>query len=170
MKQGYVQIYTGDGKGKTTAALGLAMRAVGAGLSVCIVQFIKSREYSEILTLHKLGIPVHQFGRGCFIMGEASPEDKAAAAEGLVAVRSLMAAGELDVLILDEINVALSLGLLALADVLDLVRSKPVGLELVLTGRGAPPELIAAADLVTEMVKVKHYYDAGVSGRKGIES
>jgi cob(I)alamin adenosyltransferase len=170
MKRGYVHVYTGDGKGKTTAALGLVVRAVGAGLRVRVVQFIKSREYSEIRTLERLGVPVSQFGRGCFIMGEPTAEDRRVAAEGLEAIRELMRDEDLDLLVLDEINVALQLGLIDLEHVLDLVRSKPAGLELVLTGRGAPRELMNAADLVTEMVKVKHYYDEGVRARDGIES
>lgn len=170
MERGYVHVYTGDGKGKTTAALGLAVRALGAGLSVHVVQFIKSNEYSEIRTLRRLGIPVHQFGRGRFIRNEPSPDDKEIAAKGLAAVRDLMSRDDIDVLILDEIIVVLGLRLLDLADVLELVRSKPAGIELVLTGRGAPRELVDAADLVTKMVKMKHYYDNGVRARDGIES
>jgi cob(I)alamin adenosyltransferase len=170
MKRGYVHVYTGDGKGKTTAALGLIVRAVGAGLRVRVVQFIKSREYSEIRALERLGVTVSQFGRGCFIIGEPTAEDRRVAAEGLDAIRRLMREEDLDLLVLDEINVALKLGLIDVEQVVDLVRTKPAGLELVLTGRGAPPELVNAADLVTEMVKVKHYYDEGVLARDGIES
>jgi cob(I)alamin adenosyltransferase len=169
MERGYVQVYTGDGKGKTTAALGLVVRALGAGLSVHVVQFIKSMEYHELRTLRVLGVPVHQYGRGCFIRGEPKSEDKDMAGRGLTFARELMAQGRLDLLVLDEINVAVSLGLLAIEDVLDVVRSKPRGLELVCTGRGAPRQLIDCADLVTEMVNRKHYYDAGVAARDGIE-
>lgn len=168
MEKGYLQVYTGDGKGKTTAALGLVVRALGAGLKVHVVQFIKSMEYSELTTLRKLGVPVDQFGRGCFIFGEPSEEDRKVASEGLAFARGLMNT-DLDVLILDEINVAISLGLLKTADVIDLVRSRPAGIELICTGRGAPAELIEEADLVTEMVAVRHYYDNGVQARKGIE-
>jgi len=170
MQRGHVHVYTGDGKGKTTAALGLAVRALGAGLNVQVLQFIKGGEYSEIRTLRGLGVPVQQFGRGRFIRGEASFDDKAIAAQGLAEVREIMARGDVDVLILDEIIVALGLRLLDLADILELVASKPAGIELVLTGRGAPPELVDAADLVTKMVKMKHYYDQGVLGRDGIEA
>jgi cob(I)alamin adenosyltransferase len=170
MQRGYVQIYTGDGKGKTTAALGLAVRAVGAGLSVCVVQFIKSKEYHELRTLRELGIPVHQYGRGCFIIGEPTAEDKRLATQGLAEVRKFATRDDLDLLILDEVNVALELGLLDLADILELLRSKPTGLEIVCTGRGAPTELLDAADLVTNMVSVKHYYDTGVLARDGIEA
>lgn len=169
MERGYVQVYTGDGKGKTTAALGLMVRALGAGLSVCLVQFIKSMEYHELGVLRELGIAVHQFGRGCFIMGEPTAEDRETASRGLAFARERMARGDLDLLVLDEINVALRLGLLAVEDVLDLVRDKPVGLELICTGRGAPGQLIELADLVTDMANRKHYYDAGITARDGIE-
>ena len=169
MEHGYLQVYTGDGKGKTTAALGLVIRALGAGLSVHVVQFIKSMEYHELRTLRGLGVPVHQFGRGCFIRGEPKSEDKEVASRGLVFARELMARGRLDLLVLDEVNVALSLGLLAVEDVLDAIRGRPVGLEIVCTGRGAPRQLLESADLVTEMVNRKHYYDAGIAARDGIE-
>lgn len=169
MEHGYLQVYTGDGKGKTTAALGLVMRAVGAGLSVHVVQFIKSMEYHELCILRRLGVSVHQFGRGCFIRGEPKSEDKEVAARGLVFARELMALGHLDLLVLDEINVALSLGLLAVEDVLDAIRGRSAGMEIVCTGRGAPRQLVESADLVTEMVNRKHYYDTGVAARDGIE-
>lgn len=167
--RGYIHVYTGDGKGKTTAALGLVVRALGAGMSACVVQFIKNMEYHELRTLRKLGIPVQQFGRGCFLLEEPTDEDRAIAGRGLDYVRKLFAEDGLDLLILDEINVAQQLGLLEPADVLDVVRSKPEGLELVCTGRGAPRELCDAADLVTEMKNIKHYYDSGVMARDGIE-
>jgi cob(I)alamin adenosyltransferase len=169
MERGYVHVYTGDGKGKTTASLGLVMRAVGAGLAVHVVQFIKSMEYHELRTLGRLKVPVRQFGRGCFIEEEPAAEDKKLAEKGLEFVRALFRRDDLDLLVLDEINIAHQLGLLDLEDVLEIVRSKPVGLEMVCTGRGAPRELIDAADLVTEMVNVKHYYDAGILARDGIE-
>jgi cob(I)alamin adenosyltransferase len=169
MERGYLHVYTGNGKGKTTAALGLVVRALGAGLRVCVVQFIKSMEYHELRTLRELGVPIHQYGRGCFIRGEPKAEDKELAEHGLAFVREVMARGDLDLLILDEINVALSLGLLGIEDVLAILRSKPKELELVCTGRGAPSQLLDVADLVTEMVNHKHYYDAGVAARDGIE-
>jgi cob(I)alamin adenosyltransferase len=169
MERGYVQVYTGDGKGKTTAALGLVVRALGAGLAVHVIQFIKSMEYHELRTLRGLGVPVHQYGRGCFIRGEPKSEDKDMAMRGLAFARELMAQGGLDLLVLDEINVAVSLGLLAIDDVLAAVRSKPKSLELVCTGRGAPGRLVECADLVTEMVNRKHYYDARVAARDGID-
>lgn len=168
MKKGYIQVYTGDGKGKTTAALGLVTRALGAGLSVHVIQFIKSMEYSELHTLRKLGVPVHQFGRGCFIRGVPAGEDREIASRGLSFARELMDT-DLDLLVLDEINVAIALGLLETEDVLEVLRAKPEGMELICTGRGAPPALVEIADLVTEMVSVRHYYDSGVEARDGIE-
>jgi len=169
MEKGYVHVYTGEGKGKTTAALGLAIRALGAGLSVHVVQFIKSMEYHELRTIRELGIPVRQFGRGCFIHGEPEVEDRKIAQEGLEYSRGLSLRDDLDLLVLDEINVALELKLLEQSEVIDLVGKKATGLELVCTGRGAPEGLIRSADLVTEMVKVRHYYDSGVLARDGIE-
>ncbi len=169
MEHGYLHVYTGDGKGKTTAALGLVIRAFGAGLSVHVVQFIKSMEYHELRILRGLGVPVDQFGRGCFISGEPRSEDKEMAARGLAFVRELMARDSLDLLVLDEVNVALSLGLLPVEDVLAALRNRPAGLEVVCTGRGAPPQLVESADLVTEMLNCKHYYDAGIAARDGIE-
>lgn len=169
MDRGYLQVYTGDGKGKTTAALGLAVRAAGAGLSVCVIQFIKSMEYHELRILRQLGIGVHQFGRGCFITGPPGDEDIAAAARGLYFADETLQQRRADVVILDEINVALSLGLLQAHDVLTVLRRRPISIEVVCTGRGAPPELVEAADLVTEMVERKHYYTAGVMARDGIE-
>lgn len=169
MDHAYVHVYTGDGKRKTTAALGLLLRARGAGLKVCLVQFIKSMEYHEVGMLKELGVPVRQFGRGCFIRGEPEEADRKLARDGLTYARRLLHRGDLDLLILDEVNVAIHLGLVDETEVLDLLPARPAGLELVCTGRGAPEALINAADLVTEMVNVKHYYDAGVPARDGIE-
>lgn len=169
--KGYVQVYTGDGKGKTTAALGLALRAAGAGLSVFFLQFLKSGGYSEIEALKNLAdrITVEQAGRGCLIRGAPEAEDIAAAQRGLARAREILTAGRHPVVILDEANVAASLGLFPVQELLDLIRLKPEGTELVLTGRYAHPEVIARADLVTEMKAVKHYYDKGVAARNGIE-
>jgi cob(I)alamin adenosyltransferase len=169
MEHGYVQVYTGDGKGKTTATIGLVVRAVGAGLSVCIVQFIKRMAYHELRALERLAVPVHQFGRGCFIRGEPEPEDREWARRGLAFARERSVDPALDLLVLDEINVALHLGLLDVGALLELVRHRHAGLELVCTGRRAPESLIEVADLVTDMVNVKHYYDTGIQARDGIE-
>ena len=171
--RGYVQVYTGDGKGKTTASLGLIIRALGAGLSVYLGQFIKAGRYSEIECLESLPsakLTCKQYGKGCFIFREASDEDRMAAREGLFEARAALVSGEYQVVVLDEINVACSLGLISTDDVLSLLDARPQGVELVLTGRGAPDEVLNRADLVTEMCEVKHYYKEGVLARKGIES
>jgi len=173
MKQtrGYIHVYTGDGKGKTTAALGLALRAAGAGLNVFIAQFMKLGDYSEIKALKRFAdcITVEQFGLGRFIRGNPDPEDIAAARQGLERVRQVFAAGRHQVVILDEANVAASCGLFSPVDILDLINSKPEGVEVVMTGRNAAPEITARADLVTEMRAIKHYYRNGVQARPGIE-
>ncbi|MBM9537711.1 cob(I)yrinic acid a,c-diamide adenosyltransferase [Desulfobulbus alkaliphilus] len=169
--RGLVQVYTGDGKGKTTAALGLAIRAAGAGLRVYLGQFIKNAEYSELKILQRLAdvITVEQFGRGCFLLVEPGQEDVDAARQGLTAVEQALVGGRYDVVIADEINVAVALKLLGEGDLLALIARKPSEVELVFTGRGAPPSVLERADLVTEMRAVKHYYDRGISARKGIE-
>jgi cob(I)alamin adenosyltransferase len=171
MMKGYVQVYTGDGKGKTTAALGLAMRAAGAGLKVYIAQFVKGMKYAELITLERLSelITVKQYGRNCFIKSSPEEEDIRVAREGLKEVRELMISGKYQVIILDEANIATFYNLFAVEDLLDLVREKPEGVELVITGRRADPRIIEVADLVTEMKEVKHYYNEGVQARDGIE-
>ena len=169
--KGYVHIYTGDGKGKTTAALGLAIRAAGAGLQVFVAQFIKGKQYSELNSLKRLSdlITVEQFGLLRFINGKPSVPDMEAARYGLERLKSSMLSGKFDVIIVDEGNVAVTYGLLSKQDLLDLIAMKPESLELVITGRGALPEIIDKADLVTEMKAVKHYYNNGVDARVGIE-
>ncbi len=169
--RGYVQVYTGAGKGKTTAALGLAIRAAGAGLRVFIAQFIKGARYSEHDALQRLSdlITVKQFGRGCFIKGEPSLEDVEAARDGLSEVRVIVSSGEFRVVILDEANVATHLKLFSVDELLSVIEAKPDDVELVITGRNADPRVIERADLVTEMVDVKHYYQKGVEARTGIE-
>lgn len=169
--EGYVQVYTGDGKGKTTAALGLAVRAAGAGLRVLFVQFVKGMEYSEMKALQRFAdlITVRQYGRGCFIYGEPPAEDCAAAKAGLDDVRAALVSGEFDVVVLDEANIATSLGLFTVRELLEVIAARPTGVELVITGRDADPRVVAAADLVTEMREIKHYYQRGVQARVGIE-
>ncbi|VAW42109.1 Cob(I)alamin adenosyltransferase [hydrothermal vent metagenome] len=169
--KGYIQIYTGNGKGKTTAALGLAIRAVGAGLHVYLAQFIKGRQYSELNILSRLAdhITVEQFGLPRFLNGKISAADIEAARYGLERVKSSMRSGRFDMIIIDEGNVAVNYGLLAKQDLLDLIAMKPENMELVITGRNALPEIIDKADLVTEMKAVKHYFDKGVKARVGIE-
>jgi len=169
--RGYLQVYTGDGKGKTTAAIGLAVRAAGAGLKVYIAQFMKRGDYSEIEGLQRLSdrITVEQFGTGRFIRGNPVPEDIAAARSGLERVKEIFAGAGHQVVILDEANVAAACGLFSPVDLMDVVLARPEGVEVILTGRHAAPEIIARADLVTEMKAVKHYYASGVSARTGIE-
>jgi cob(I)alamin adenosyltransferase len=171
LERGYVQVYTGDGKGKTTAAFGLALRAVGKDLRVVIVQFMKADpSYGEIRAARRLGIDVVQAGLDHYVRkGEVTSDDLAAAARGFAKARQLVMSAEYDLVILDELITSLYFDLLPLADVLALLREKPRSVELVLTGRRAPDEVVAAADLVTEMRAVKHYYDAGVLAREGIE-
>ena len=169
--KGYVQIYTGDGKGKTTAALGLSLRACGAGLRVCVLQFLKHGDYSEIRALRQLTpqVTLRQFGSGRFVRGQPSADDLQAAEEGLQAAKRAITGGAYDLVILDEINVAAAMGLVTIAAVLELLRQRPPEVEVVLTGRQADAAIIAAADLVTEMKAVKHYWADGVKARVGIE-
>ena len=169
--KGFVQVYTGDGKGKTTAAIGLAIRAAGAGLKVYIAQFIKKGDYSEIKALGRFSdlITVEQFGLGRFTNGKPEPEDIKAAQEGLRRVEKLMQLNTYNVLILEEANVAAKLGLIDVQDLVNLIKNKPGDKELVITGRGASRRIIEHADLVTEMKAVKHYYKKGVKARIGIE-
>ena len=169
--RGYVQVYTGDGKGKTTAAIGLAVRAAGAGFKVFIAQFIKMGDYSEIKALRRFDdlITVEQFGLGRFANGKPLPQDIQAAQKGLERVRSIMQSDEYKVIILEEANVAAKYGLIRVQDLLGLIVNKPYDKELVITGRGASPRIIDSADLVTEMVSIKHYYEKGVGARLGIE-
>lgn len=170
-ERGYVQVYTGNGKGKTTAAIGLGVRAAGAGLKVIMVQFMKGRRYSELDALRNIpNFEVHQHGRDEFVSKE-NPEqiDIDLAREGLAhASRAIMSA-RYDLVILDELNVALDYGLVPLDDVLDLLGSRPSHVEVVITGRYAPPEVLDMADLVTEMREMLHFYNNGVEARKGIE-
>ena len=169
--QGFVQIYTGDGKGKTTAALGLALRAAGAGLRVYFGQFIKNGDYSELTGLARFAdcITVAQFGLGRFVGREPAPEDREAAGQGLQEIRRALVSGTFDLVIGDEANVAASRGLIEEVDLLALIELRPPQVELVLTGRGASAAVLARADLVTEMHCVRHYYDQGVAARIGIE-
>ena len=171
LNKGYVQLYFGNGKGKTTAAIGLALRAAGYGLKVYIAQFVKGLKYSELVSLAKLkdNITVKQYGRGCFIKREATQKDIDAAQKGLAEVKNIITSGKYDVVILDEITIAEYFKLLSVEDILALIASKPQNVELVLTGRKADSRLIEAADLVTEMVEIKHYYNEGIEAREGIE-
>lgn len=171
LEKGYIQVYTGNGKGKTTAAIGLAIRAAGAGLRVFFAQFIKGMLYSEIEALERFSefITVRQYGRGCFIGKNPKQEDIEAARNGLEDIKMTMLCEEYDVIILDEANVAVQCNLISIAQVLELINEKPFSTELIITGRYAKKEIVEAADLVTEMREVKHYYQEGVIARTGIE-
>lgn len=171
LEKGYIQVYTGDGKGKTTAALGLTLRAVGYGLKVYIAQFIKGMKYSEIKALEQFkdSVEIRQFGRGCFIRTLPVQEDIEMAGEGLSEIKKILTSAKYDVVILDEINVALHFNLLKIDDVLELMSLKPENVEIILTGRRVAPQIMEIADLVTEMKEIKHYYAKGVKARPGIE-
>ncbi len=173
--KGYFQIYTGNGKGKTTASLGLTLRAVGAGYKVYIGQFIKCpSEYSEIKIIKERfpEVVVEQYGTdNGYILGRNKEQsDIEASAIGFAKIGEAMLSGKYDVVIADEINCSLSLGLLELQSVIEFVKEKPQNVELIFTGRGAAERLIEIADLVSVIDDKKHYYNAGVMGRVGIES
>jgi cob(I)alamin adenosyltransferase len=167
---GLLQIYTGEGKGKTTASLGLALRAWGHGLQICVVQFMKKGDdYGEIKALRRLGVDVFQFGSGRFVrLGKVCEEEMELAARGVDFAVAAIQSGEYDLVILDEVNVTAFFGLLDPNEVLAKVDGHE-GVEVVFTGRRAPPEFLAAADLVTVMDMVKHPYEEGVDARKGVE-
>ena len=170
----YVHVYTGNGKGKTTAALGQAVRAAGAGLKTFILQFMKEYPYSEIISLKELNnwITVEQYGKDDFVYKGKLPseEDLAIAVRALKRAEDIMLAKEFDIIILDEILVAVYFKLFSKDDVSNLINIKPENIELILTGRYCPDKILDAADLVTEMKNIKHYYQEGVVARKGIES
>ncbi|MBU0703860.1 MAG: cob(I)yrinic acid a,c-diamide adenosyltransferase [Chloroflexi bacterium] len=171
LSRGYVQVYTGDGKGKTTAALGLALRASGHGMRTYVGQFMKGQPYGELHALRDHPyITVEQYGDvRCIRREEVTPEHVAQARRGLERAREAMLSDEYDVVVLDEVNVAIWFGLLDVEQVLAFLDEKPERVEVILTGRRAPQDLIERADLVTEMREVKHYYKQGVAAREGIE-
>lgn len=171
MDRGYVQLYTGNGKGKTTAALGQALRAAGAGLKVFIGQFVKGMHYCELDSLKGFSdhIVIKQFGRDCFIFNDPTPEDCALARDGLQEIKTIIHSGEFEMVILDEVNIATYYNLFTVEDLLEVIRTKPPEVELILTGRMADPRIVEIADLVTEMKEIKHYYQQGVQARTGIE-
>lgn len=171
MSKGYIHIYTGNGKGKTTAALGLALRAVGAGKRVFVAQFVKGMKYSEVDIINNRfdEIEIRQYGLDCFIFNAPTDADIEAAREGLNEVKSILCNPSYDLVILDEANIALYYNLFGVNELIDALRSRNDNMEVVITGRYAPEKLIEYADLVTEMKEVKHYYNNGVEARKGIE-
>jgi len=171
LEKGLIQVYTGNGKGKTGAAFGLALRAIGRGLKVCIVQFIKGGfDYGELQIARKLPLlEIAAYGRGQFITGKPTSEDLAEAKKAFDHAKSAIYDGKFDIVILDEVNIATHLGLLSVEDLIDVLRKKPLHVEVVLTGRHAPKRITDMADLVTEMKEVKHPYARGIQARKGIE-
>lgn len=169
---GLVQLYTGDGKGKTTAALGLALRAAGHGMHTYVGQFMKGQPYGELAAAAMLApyLTIEQYGLPTFVhVRQATPEDVRRAHEGLDRARAAMLSGHYQLVVLDEVCVALYFELLSLAEVLLFLEQKPAGVELILTGRRAPRELVERADLVTEMREAKHPFAAGAPARRGIE-
>ncbi len=171
LEKGLVQVYTGNGKGKTGAAFGLALRAMGRGLKVCMVQFIKGGfDYGELYIVEKLPyLEMAAYGRGQFITGKPTTEDFIEAKKAFDHANRAIRNGKFDIVILDEVNVAMHLGLLSVKDLIKVLKEKPPNVEVVLTGRYAPKEIIDVADLVTEMREVKHPYSQGIRARKGIE-
>ncbi|MGE5741053.1 MAG: cob(I)yrinic acid a,c-diamide adenosyltransferase [Candidatus Aminicenantes bacterium RBG_16_66_30] len=170
---GYLQIYTGNGKGKTTAALGLAFRAAGHGLKTYVAQFLKGQPTGEIEAAKKLAplIRIEQFGREGFITVKDGPDDEdvSRASAGLARALEAMLSGDYRIIVLDEVNTAVHFKILPEKDVLDFIDRRPPAIELVLTGRYAPTSFVDRADLVTEMKDIKHYFDKGVKAREGIE-
>ncbi len=170
---GYLQIYTGNGKGKTTAALGLAFRAAGHGFKTYVAQFLKGQPTGEIEAAKKLAplVRIEQFGREGFITVKDGPDDEdvSRAEAGLARALEAMLSGDYRIVVLDEVNTAVHFKILSEKDVLDFIDRRPVQVDLVLTGRYAPASFIDRADLVTEMKDIKHYFDKGVKAREGIE-
>lgn len=172
LERGCVQVYTGNGKGKTTASLGLALRAAGRGLRVCVFQFIKGGgPYGEHLIADKLApfFTIIQTGRPGWVNTKDIAEDRALAQEAFAKAQAMLLSGEYDLFICDEIIGAVGFGLIDVEQVLELMATKPETVELVLTGRNVDQRIVDAADLVTEMREVKHYYKAGVPARVGVE-
>ena len=169
--KGYIQVYTGNGKGKTTASLGLAMRTIGAGRKVFIGQFLKSGDYSEMNTLRQFKdqVTVEHYGLGRFVKNAPTKEDVEAGRKGYKRVIEVLEKGEYDLVIVDEGNIAVKYNIFSEQELLDLFKKKPEHVELVVTGRGATSKVIEKADLVIEMKAIKHYFQQGVKARVGIE-
>jgi cob(I)alamin adenosyltransferase len=169
--KGYIQLYTGNGKGKTTAAFGLSLRSVGAGKKVFFAQFVKGQIYSEINAIQKFAptITVEQYGLDCFIVNSPTQADIDMARKGFDKVSEVILLGNYDLVVLDEATIAIYYNLFSVDELIQLLKKKPAETEIIITGRYAPAELIEIADLVTEMKEIKHYYTKGVEARKGIE-
>lgn len=170
--RGLVFVYTGNGKGKTTAAMGQALRAVGHGLKVLVVQFMKGKKYGEVLAAEKYlpGVDIYQCGLDSFVMrGNPAPIDIELAGKGLSIAREALSSGQYNIVILDEINVALDFKLIPLGDVVELIKQRTPSVDVILTGRYAPAEIIEIADTVSDVREVKHHYATGIKERAGIE-
>ena len=174
LKQGFIQIYTGNGKGKSTAAIGQAVRAAGFGLKTYIAQFMKEYPYNELNSLKHLSewITIEQFCGDDFVYKKQLPgkDEIDKARRGLAKAKSKMLSGKFDIIILDEVCVSIYFGLFSDEEILTFMKQKPDKVELILTGRYCPDNLLEKADLVTEMKEIKHYYQVGVKSRRGIES
>lgn len=170
MEKGYVHVYTGNGKGKTTAALGLSLRAISAGKKVFFGQFIKGMDYSELESQKYLpNFKIQQFGRDCFIYKDPTDEDIRIAREGLEICRQILNSNEYDIVVLDELNIATYYKLFSPDEVIEILKNRNPHIEVIITGRYADEKIIEFADLVTEMKEIKHYYYKGIEARKGIE-
>ena len=172
LEQGFIQVYTGKGKGKTTAALGLAFRALGHGLKIFIGQFMKGQPYGELISAkqYKDQLTIEQFGLQSFVHVEkATQKDIRLAKAGLKRIEEVILTENYNIVIMDEINVAIYFKLVSVSDVLRVLEKKPSNIEILCTGRNAPNELLERADLVTEMKERKHYFNNGITARKGIE-
>ena len=169
--KGYIQIYTGNGKGKTTAALGLTLRAAGAGKKVFFAQFVKGQVSSEVKALRQFipSVEIRQYGLECYIRDTPTQTDIEAARKGLKEVSDIIFSGKYDIVVLDEANIAIFYGLFTADELIRILKQKPSETEIIITGRYVVPELLEIADLVTEMQEVKHYYHQGVEARTGIE-
>lgn len=169
-RMGKVQVYTGDGKGKTTAAMGQAVRALGHGHRVLIIQFLKGRLSGEIEVLGKIGnVTIERFGSSKFVCGNPTQADITLAKEGFEKTKKAVLSGRYDLVILDEINILIDYEMLDVNQVVELIKGRPNGVELILTGRNAHPQVVEAADLVSEVRAVKHYYKEGIGARPGVE-
>ena len=170
-KPGLIMVFTGDGKGKTTAAVGQAVRALGHGYRVYMIHFMKGRDYGEFLaTEHMPNLTVVRAGRDCFVCRDnPDPVDAELAREGFAQAEKAILSGDYDMVVLDEINVAVDYGLIAEEDMLNLLKKKPDGVSVILTGRSASAELVKMADMVSEVLAIKHHYDKGAECCKGIE-
>lgn len=168
--KGYIHIYTGNGKGKTTCALGLSIRAVCAGKKVFFGQFVKGMEYSELHAVKYLpNFQMRQYGRPCFVCNNPTEEDIESAKKGLLEIENILVNSNFDLVVMDELNIALYYKLFSVEEVIKILDKRKENMEIVITGRYASQELIDKADLVTEMKEIKHYYKNGVQARKGIE-